>query len=106
MIDPIGDTLVARDELKAKIAELGERISADYEGKDLVVIGLLNGVYPFFADLTRAVMSAITSATIKAVASAATDLGKGVENLGKDAGKAADTEVNKIKKGIGGLFGK
>jgi hypothetical protein len=58
------------------------------------------------ADLTRAVMSAITSATIKAVASAATDLGKGVENLGKDAGKAADTEVNKIKKGIGGLFGK
>ena len=25
------------------------------QGKDLVVIGLLNGVYPFFADLTRAI---------------------------------------------------
>jgi hypothetical protein len=57
-------------------------------------------------DLTRAVLSAITSATIKAVASAATDLGKGVENLGKGAGKNVGEDVNKIKKGIGGLFGK
>ena len=57
-------------------------------------------------DLTRAVMSAITAATIKAVASAATDLGKGMENLGKDAGKTVGEEADKIKKGIGGLFGK
>lgn len=57
-------------------------------------------------DLTRAVMSAITSATVKAVASAATDLGKGVENLGKGAGKAAGTNLNKITKGLGDLFKK
>ena len=29
MIDPIGDTLVGRDELRAKIAELGVLISTD-----------------------------------------------------------------------------
>ena len=57
-------------------------------------------------ELTRAVLSAITSATIKAVASAATDIGKGVENLGKDAGKAVGSGVDKITKGIGGLFKK
>lgn len=57
-------------------------------------------------DLTRAVMSAITSATIKAVASAATDLGKGVESLGKDAGGVVGTNLNKITKGIGGWFKK
>ncbi|MDD5140049.1 MAG: hypothetical protein PHY43_07315 [Verrucomicrobiales bacterium] len=57
-------------------------------------------------DLTRTVMSAITSATIKAVASAATDVGKGVENLGKDAGKAVGTNLNKITKGFGDLFKK
>ncbi|MEI6193907.1 MAG: AsmA family protein [Verrucomicrobiota bacterium] len=57
-------------------------------------------------DLTRAVLSAVTSATIKAVASAATDLGKGLENLGTGAGKNAGADVNKIKKGLGGLFGK
>jgi uncharacterized protein involved in outer membrane biogenesis len=57
-------------------------------------------------DLTRAVMSAITSATIKAVANAATDLGKGMENLGKGAGKNLGEDANKIKKGLGGLLGK
>lgn len=57
-------------------------------------------------DLTRAVMSAITSATIKAVASAATDAGKGLGSLGMDAGKSAGTNVDKITKGIRGLFGK
>jgi uncharacterized protein involved in outer membrane biogenesis len=50
-------------------------------------------------DLTRAILQAITSATVKAVASGATDIGKGVENLG-GAG------VNKLKSGLGGLFGK
>jgi hypothetical protein len=50
-------------------------------------------------DLTRAVLQSITSATIKVVASSATDIGKGVENLG-GAG------VDKLKSGLGGLFGK
>jgi len=50
-------------------------------------------------DLTRAVLQAITSATIKEVTSSASDLGKGLENLG-GAG------VNKLKSGLGGLFGK
>jgi uncharacterized protein involved in outer membrane biogenesis len=63
-----------------------------------------NGLTP--TDLTRAVMSAVTAATVKAVANAATDLGKGVENLGKATGGVAGTNLNKITKGIGGLFGK
>jgi hypoxanthine phosphoribosyltransferase len=40
--------------LRVRIQELGVELSRDYQGKDLVVVGLLNGVYPFFADLTRA----------------------------------------------------
>ena len=58
------------------------------------------------ADLTRRVLGAITTATIKAVASATTDIGKAAGNLGKDAGKTADQDMNKITKGIGGLFKK
>jgi hypothetical protein len=57
-------------------------------------------------DLTRRVLDAITSATLKTVISAATDIGKGAGNVGKDAGKAAGESVNKITKGIGGLFKK
>jgi hypothetical protein len=57
-------------------------------------------------DLTHAVFQAITTATVKAVSDAALSLGKGGENLGKEAGKTAGDSVDKIKKGLGGLFGK
>lgn len=50
-------------------------------------------------DLSKQVFSQLTSAIIKAVASSATDLGGGAE-------KAAGEGVDKIKKGIGSLFGK
>jgi len=47
--------LLTEEQIQRRVRELGAQITADYEGKDLVVIGLLNGVYPFFADLTRAI---------------------------------------------------
>ncbi len=46
--------LLTEVQIQQRVRELGAQITADYAGKDLVVIGLLNGVYPFFADLTRA----------------------------------------------------
>jgi hypothetical protein len=57
-------------------------------------------------DLTHAVLKAIITAAVKAVSDASLSLGKGGENLGKEAGNAAGEGVDKIKKGIGGLFGK
>lgn len=42
-------------QIRQRVQELGIQISSDYANKDLVVIGLLSGVYPFFADLTRAI---------------------------------------------------
>jgi hypothetical protein len=58
------------------------------------------------AELTRVVLKSVTTATIKAVSASATDLGKSVENLGKDASKATAEDVEKVKKSIGGLLGK
>ena len=46
--------LLTEAQISARVAELGAQLSADYAHKELVVIGLLNGVYPFIADLTRA----------------------------------------------------
>lgn len=63
-IQPMIDELT----LKTRVAELGAQLKADYQGKDLVVIGLLNGVYPFFADLTRA-MDLLMDITFMQVAS-------------------------------------
>jgi hypoxanthine phosphoribosyltransferase len=47
--------LLTAAQIQERVQALGAQITRDYEGKDLVVIGLLNGVYPFFADLTRAI---------------------------------------------------
>jgi hypothetical protein len=63
-----------------------------------------DGITP--TELTRAVLNAVTSATVKAVTGAATDLGKNLGNVGQDAGKAAAEGVDKLKKGLGGLLGK
>jgi hypoxanthine phosphoribosyltransferase len=52
--DPaIGEILVSADDLKRRVAELGGEISRDYEGRDLVLVGVLKGAVPFIADLMR-----------------------------------------------------
>jgi hypoxanthine phosphoribosyltransferase len=49
----IGETLVAADDLQRRIRELGAEISRDYEGRDLLLIGVLKGAVLFMADLMR-----------------------------------------------------
>jgi len=46
--------LFTEEQLRVRIQELGQQLTKDYAGLNPVVIGLLNGVFPFFADLTRA----------------------------------------------------
>ncbi len=50
---PVGDVLVEADDLARRVQELGERISADYEGRDLFLVGVLKGAVFFLADLMR-----------------------------------------------------
>ncbi|MBC9784769.1 hypoxanthine phosphoribosyltransferase [Heliobacillus mobilis] len=47
--------LVSEADLKAKVKELGESISTDYAGKDLLVVGILKGALVFMADLIRSI---------------------------------------------------
>ena len=49
----IGETLIESERLHARVAELGAEISADYEGRDLVMVGVLKGALIFMADLMR-----------------------------------------------------
>jgi hypoxanthine phosphoribosyltransferase len=52
--DPaIGETLVSREDLQRRIAELGGEISRDYEGRELIMVGVLKGAVLFLADLMR-----------------------------------------------------
>ena len=49
----IGETLVTASDLERRVKELGAEISRDYEGRDLLLIGVLKGAVPFLADLMR-----------------------------------------------------
>jgi hypoxanthine phosphoribosyltransferase len=49
----IGETLITADELRARVGELAAEISRDYEGRDLVMIGILKGAVLFLGDLMR-----------------------------------------------------
>ena len=49
----IQQVLFTEQQLQARIAELGEILTRDYEGKNPVVVGVLKGVVVFYADMIR-----------------------------------------------------
>ena len=49
----VGEVLIDEPTLQTRIAELGEEISSDYAGKDLLLVGVLKGAVFFMADLMR-----------------------------------------------------
>jgi hypoxanthine phosphoribosyltransferase len=49
----VAEVLVDQDALAERIAELGDEISEDYEGRDLLLVGVLKGAVFFMADLMR-----------------------------------------------------
>jgi hypoxanthine phosphoribosyltransferase len=55
LLDDIEEVLITEQQIRDRIAELGTQISADYAGKDPLLIGVLRGVFIFMADLVRAI---------------------------------------------------
>lgn len=55
MHEDILTILVTEQQLREKVAELGERIAHDYKNKNLLLLGTLKGAVPFIGDLARAI---------------------------------------------------
>ncbi len=55
MHEDIAEILISEEQLQAKVAELGQQITRDYQGKNLLLLGTLKGAVPFIADLARAI---------------------------------------------------
>jgi hypoxanthine phosphoribosyltransferase len=51
----VGEVLISQERLAARVAELAAEVSADYAGRELLVIGVLKGAVFFIADLVRAI---------------------------------------------------
>lgn len=53
MRDDIDHILISETDLQKRIAELGEQISRDYEGRTPLLVSVLRGSFIFMADLVR-----------------------------------------------------
>lgn len=53
MLQDIREVLISKEAIEAKTKELAERISRDYKGKDLLVVGVLKGAVIFASELIK-----------------------------------------------------
>ena len=51
----IGTVLISEEDIKNKVKELGKKISEDYKGRNLLLVGVLKGSMMFMSDLMRAI---------------------------------------------------
>ena len=56
----IKEILITEEQISAKCKELGKIIDKDYEGKEVLLVGLLKGSVPFMAELSKHLNSDVT----------------------------------------------
>jgi hypoxanthine phosphoribosyltransferase len=55
LVADVAEVLIGEDQIQAKVAELGRRISEEYAGHEVTLVSVLKGSLPFMADLMRAI---------------------------------------------------
>ena len=72
------ETLISEEQLENKIVELGKKIKEDYEGEDLLCIGILKGAASFLSNLIQKIDSNKVAIDFMSVSS----YGQGTESSG------------------------
>lgn len=80
----LGETLITEEQIRQRIKELGQQISEDYRGKELLAVGILRGSVPFMADLTRAIDNDLTMDFMSVSSYGASTKSSGVVRIMKD----------------------
>jgi hypoxanthine phosphoribosyltransferase len=82
--------LISEAQLKAKIAELGQRITVDYQGRDLMLVGVLKGAVIFMVDLARAINLPVEIDFMATSSYGASTESSGVVRILKDLDRSID----------------
>lgn len=80
----IGKVLYTQDEIRERAKELGAEITRDYEGKQLVVLGMLKGAVPWMAELIKYIDLDIRIDFIAASSYGSSTISSGVVKIKKD----------------------
>lgn len=51
----IGKPFLTGEQIQNKVRELAKKISIDYEGKEIVTVGILKGAFMFYSDLVKSI---------------------------------------------------
>ena len=76
--------LFTAEAIESKVYALGEQISADYNGRFPLLVGVLNGVVPFMADLLRAITIPVEVDYLAVASYSAETRARGLVRLEKD----------------------
>ena len=66
MKQDLARVLFTPEQIKSRVKELGQQISRDFAGEEVVLVGILKGAVIFFADLAREIPGAICCPTLEA----------------------------------------
>jgi len=86
----IEKVLISEEQIKTKVAELGEKISRDYQGKDLLVICILKGAMIFMADLIRELKMPLNIDTMVVSSYGSSTASSGVVRILKDLDESVE----------------
>ena len=84
--DQLTTVLVTEEEIHAKLEELARRVEADYEGRDLLLVGVLKGAVMVMSDLSRRLTRPVTMDWMAVSSYGAGTKSSGVVQIRKDLG--------------------
>lgn len=92
MYRDIAKSLVTKEQIADRVKEMGLQISQDYQGKELLVIGILKGAVVFMADLIRYITVPLNIDFMAVSSYGSTTESSGVVRINKDLEQAIDNK--------------
>ncbi|MDR2549742.1 MAG: hypoxanthine phosphoribosyltransferase [Desulfobulbus sp.] len=83
---PRRELILSSRQIQERVQELGRQITEDYQGKRLVLLGVLNGAFVFAADLCRAIALDLEVDFIRVASYGAAKVSSGTIRLLKEPG--------------------
>lgn len=92
LANDIQEVLITEEQIAARVKELGDQISRDYDGKDLVLVGILKGAAIFLGDLVRNISSPVDYDFVAISSYGADTKTSGVVRLLKDLDESIESK--------------
>ena len=90
MYQDLSDVLIGREKIAEAVKGLGERITRDYQGKELVIVCILQGAMMFFSDLMREIDLPLTTEFMAVSSYGSSTKSSGVVRILKDLDRSVE----------------